>query len=199
MTPSLASRSAPIRSATPSRGSPVAGARLDGSFPDIKPRHKASAHRPSPPSRSTPHPRSLRPPLRQTAMTLSAPFNAHRPALMMALALMMAWCGRVSPIQFLAHRRGSADLRWRRLHRALLSAAANPAPHYEESLRSAISLSDVRKRRLNTAKSISIGIAPCRATIWPRCAAARPADAPASSMPRSGSPTGSPPFVIGHW
>ena len=31
---------------------------------------------------------------------------------------------------------------WRRLDRALVSAAANPAPHYEGRLRSAISLSD---------------------------------------------------------
>ena len=35
-------------------------------------------------------PTPLRLLLRQTAMTLSAPFNAHRPPLMTALALMMA-------------------------------------------------------------------------------------------------------------
>ena len=42
-------------------------------------------------------------------------------------------------------------------------------------MRSSISWSDVRRYRLNTAKSISIGIAPCRATTWPRFAAACPA------------------------
>jgi hypothetical protein len=90
MTRRLAFNGAPTRSATPSHASTVAGARLDGSFPDINPRHKASAHQPRPPFYSERHFRSRRRPLRQAAMTLSAPFNAHRPALMTALALMMA-------------------------------------------------------------------------------------------------------------
>lgn len=74
---------------------------------------------------------------------------------------------------------------WRRLDPALVSAAANPTHHYEGRLRSSISLSDgwkaprrrcggqVRKCSLNTARSILLGRAPCRATTWPRCAAAR--------------------------
>jgi hypothetical protein len=86
---------------------------------------------------------------------------------------------------------------WRRLDPVFMSAAAVSAPHYEGRLRSAISLSDAgmlaELRQINFDWHCSL---PSDDVAKVRCCLARSVDAPASSMPRSRSPTG---FPVRDW